>query len=1248
MLFAIPYLRHRTEKCVVSPWPPIPFVVATLLLLAASPALAQKAPDGFKVELLYRVPEIEHPSCVTCDDQGNLFVGEDPMDMRGPTTKEFDRIQYIRWDKDGKPTKTVFAENLSAVFGVMWLDGWLYVLHAPHYSRFRDNDGDGKADVREELADGFGPPAGVYGFNDHIVTGIQRGLDGYVYVSVGDKGIPKATGKDGSTITLEGGGVVRMRPDGTRLEIFTSGTRNHLDVPMDHLGNIFTYDNTDDGLGWWTRFTHHIPTGYYGYPYDYLPHPERHLPRVSEHGGGSPVGAESYRGALWPEKYRNTPFFCEWGKGKVQCFHLKKAGASFTSEIEDFLVREGTEEFRPLDLCFSPDGKAMYLADWNFGGWVKNQEAGRLFRVTYVGTDVAAEPPRATDADPIERQLTSLSHPAYHERDRAQRRLAREGAAAVAPLTAYLAGDHPSLGKIHAIWALNDLAEKDAAFDPTTPWVERLKDADADVRAQAARALGTRRLKGGLTPLISALKDADPSVRLHAAVALGRLRETSAMRPLAEALGESDVYARFAMIQAMRTIGDWKSLMDATMFTPASRTGVILAATAQFDRGAVELLDRWAKEGATNAERVAALAALATVHRKADPYVSGWWGTQPARNKYARPPKNEWEGTPVVLAALLRASDDPDAVVRLAAVKALATVPAPEALHHLEITFAKDPDEQVRRAALATFVATGRKSAVPAIVQLIRDPNQPAGVREDAVRAVAAIDPSQAVMPLISLTKDASSPSGVVIHAMKGLAAARRGDAVPAVTDRLNDPRAEVRTAAVNALAAIEGKGATAKLVAALKDADTAVRQAACEALGQIGANQAVPNLIAAARDPAISYEATLALTQLVDRRALPVYLDGLVHQNQAVRDASREALTRIRGDIGDDIVHLHERNELTPGVRSALQSVFTTPSPIVSWHLVGVWPKESRPEFDFSKAPDFKPVVMGDKKRIWKKVTARATDGAVEPAKHFRNRDHVWAVGYTTVDGGMTGGRRQLTVGSDDQLYLFLNGKQVYAFERNRGWSPAQDRLSIELAPGPNHLWAISGNDSGPWDFSVSMSQEAGRFAFLFKDVPAKLDPAAYVAFARKNKGDADRGARLFADVKGVGCIKCHSVGGQGAKVGPDMIGIGTKYPREELIRSVLEPSSRVLDGFAVTVVATVNGEVIQGIVKKEGADGIELINADGKERMIPTADIEEKTKSNVSLMPNGLKDGMTLQDFTDIIAYLESLKNGPVEASK
>ncbi len=105
-------------------------------------AWAQKVPEGFKAELIYQVPDIEHPSVVTCDDEGNLFVGEDPMDMRGPTTKEFDRVLFLKFDAQGKVVrKTVFCDKLAAVFGLVWHQDALYVMHAPHYTMFKDTDG---------------------------------------------------------------------------------------------------------------------------------------------------------------------------------------------------------------------------------------------------------------------------------------------------------------------------------------------------------------------------------------------------------------------------------------------------------------------------------------------------------------------------------------------------------------------------------------------------------------------------------------------------------------------------------------------------------------------------------------------------------------------------------------------------------------------------------------------------------------------------------------------------------------------------------------------------------------------------------------------------------------------------------------------------------------------------------------------------------------------------------------------------
>ena len=76
----------------------------------------------------------------------------------------------------------------------------------------------------------------------------------------------KAEGTDGRTLQHRGGGVIRVRPDGTGLEIYSTGTRNILEVAISPLMDIFARDNTNDGGGWNVRFHHFTGLDDHGYP----------------------------------------------------------------------------------------------------------------------------------------------------------------------------------------------------------------------------------------------------------------------------------------------------------------------------------------------------------------------------------------------------------------------------------------------------------------------------------------------------------------------------------------------------------------------------------------------------------------------------------------------------------------------------------------------------------------------------------------------------------------------------------------------------------------------------------------------------------------------------------------------------------------------------------------------------------------------------------------------------------------------
>ena len=191
----------------------------------------------------------------------------------------------------------------------------------------------------------------------------------------------------------------------------------------------------------------------------------------------------------------------------------------------------------------------------------------------------------------------------------------------------------------------------------------------------------------------------------------------------------------------------------------------------------------------------------------------------------------------------------------------------------------------------------------------------------------------------------------------------------------------------------------------------------------------------------------------------------------------------------------------------------------------------------------------------------------------------------------------------------------------------------------------AIEAESDGPRTVIVgSDDQQDPKFAFLFENVAPKLDIAAFRDFANKNKGDAERGGKIFANPQGVACVKCHAVSGTGGKVGPNLVGIGVRYNRDELMRSILEPSNRIANGYDVMTVVTNDGKPLTGILKLDSPEAVELMTVEGKQIRIPNGDIDERLKSPVSLMPNGLKDGLTLQDFADIVAFLEGLKQPPV----
>ncbi len=170
------------------------------------------------------------------------------------------------------------------------------------------------------------------------------------------------------------------------------------------------------------------------------------------------------------------------------------------------------------------------------------------------------------------------------------------------------------------------------------------------------------------------------------------------------------------------------------------------------------------------------------------------------------------------------------------------------------------------------------------------------------------------------------------------------------------------------------------------------------------------------------------------------------------------------------------------------------------------------------------------------------------------------------------------------------------------------------------------------------SLSNVLGRFAGFASD-PQPPTPEEVVVIAEEMvaMGDPVRGEQVFrrADLS---CIKCHSVSKAGGQVGPDLSAIGSSSPVDYIIHSVLNPDRDVKEAFISLTVATIDGEILQGILVDRTDDRLTLRDANGNEIVIPADDIDEEVEGK-SLMPKGLVKFMTRQELLDLLAFLTSL---------
>lgn len=143
-----------------------------------------------------------------------------------------------------------------------------------------------------------------------------------------------------------------------------------------------------------------------------------------------------------------------------------------------------------------------------------------------------------------------------------------------------------------------------------------------------------------------------------------------------------------------------------------------------------------------------------------------------------------------------------------------------------------------------------------------------------------------------------------------------------------------------------------------------------------------------------------------------------------------------------------------------------------------------------------------------------------------------------------------------------------------------------------------------------------------------------------RTGKGDADEGRRVFFSAA-ANCATCHVAEGRGVKVGPDLSTIARSSDRAKLVDSILQPSREIGPLYVMKTATLKDGRSVAGVQSdKETGGRVDLIQPGGKVEQIPHSQVAKLDIAPVSLMPEAIEMQLTVQEFRDLIAYLETLK--------
>ena len=137
---------------------------------------------------------------------------------------------------------------------------------------------------------------------------------------------------------------------------------------------------------------------------------------------------------------------------------------------------------------------------------------------------------------------------------------------------------------------------------------------------------------------------------------------------------------------------------------------------------------------------------------------------------------------------------------------------------------------------------------------------------------------------------------------------------------------------------------------------------------------------------------------------------------------------------------------------------------------------------------------------------------------------------------------------------------------------------------------------------------------------------------------GDGRRAWWYFMTNSTAQCVRCHAINGEGGTVGPDLGQIGDKLSREELLRSLIEPTARISPGYGSVKLTLKDGQVVSGVLMEESAEELIIKTSDAEPLEVSTSRISARENVTSAMPPMGTL--MSKREIRDMIELLANLK--------